>query len=269
MVDVRLIREMLESAGGLAMQHYLNVTPSLKADRSFVTEADLAVQAHLTEALDAHFPDDGIVAEEENLRKEPSSGERYWIVDPIDGTTSFIGGLPGWGIALGLVEAGQPVAGFFLMPPSNDFFHTSPGTAVCRNGRPIAMNTARPLDRDMLLLTHGRPHQRYRLSRDFPGRVFCLGSGVAHLCYVATGGADAVLIGHDKIWDLAPGLAMLGKNGGVLRYLKGSVVSLADLLSGVPAPHPMLGGRPEVIDQIEPFLDYHSPQFPWPDTHSG
>ena len=162
----------------------------------------------------------------------------------------------------------MPVAGFFLMPASAAFFHTTPDTAVCRNGHPISMTTSRSLDRDTLLLTHARPHQRYTLASDFPGRVFCLGSGVAHLCYVATGGADAVLIGHDKIWDLAAGLPLLIKNGGVLRYLGGSAVSLPGLLSGIPAPYPMLGGRPEVIDQIEFYLDYHSPRFPWSDTSS-
>ncbi len=265
MVDVRMIREMLETAGELAMQHFLKVTPSWKPDKTCVTEADLAVQAFLMQELTTHFPDDGIVAEEDDVRKAPAAGDRYWIVDPIDGTTPFVAGLPGWGIALGLIEAGRPVAGFFLMPATCDFFHATPNEAACRNSRPALMKAPRPLDRETMLLTHARPHQRYTLSPDYPGRVFNLGSAAAHLCYVATGGADAVLIGHDKIWDLAAGLALLLKNGGVLRYMKGSAVSPSDLLSGRPAPHPMLGGHPDVIDQIEAFIDYHSPRFPWPD----
>lgn len=263
MYDVRMIRAMLETAGELAMEHFLNVSPSWKADRSYVTAADLAVQAFLKEALETHFPEDGLVAEEDNFRKDPVSGDRYWIVDPIDGTASFVAGLQGWGIALGLVEGGRPVAGFFLMPPSRDFFHTTPDGDVCRNGRRAAMKGPGPLRSETLLFTHTRPHHRYTLSAEYPGKVYCLGSASTHLCHVATGGADAVLIGHDKIWDLAPGLALLVHNGGVLRYLKGGEVTLPDLLSGTPAPHPMLGGHPDVIAQIEPLLDYHSPRYPW------
>lgn len=260
MLDVRAIRAMLETAGGFAMPHFLNVTPAWKPDRTYVTEADLAVQAFLQEELEARFPDDGIVAEEHDLRKEPRSGDRYWIVDPIDGTASFVAGLPSWGIALGLMEGGQPVAGFFWMPASRDFFYTTPGEAACRNGRAFSMKPPQPLHPETLLLTHSRPHQRYTLSSVYPGKVFCVGSAVAHLCYVATGGADAVLIGHDKVWDLAAGLALLVKNGGILRYVNGPPVALPDLLSGIPAPHPMLGGHPDTVAQIEAHLDYHSPK---------
>lgn len=263
MYDVGMIRAMLEAAGDLAMDHFLNVSPSWKADRTYVTEADLAVQAFLKEALETHFPEDGLVAEEDDLRKKPVSGDRYWIVDPIDGTYPFVTGLLGWGVALGLVEGGRPAAGFFWMPPSRDFYHTTPDGGACRNGRPFTMKAPGPLNRQTLLFTHTRPHQRYTLSADYPGRVFCLGSASTHLCHVATGSGDAVLIGHDKIWDLAPGLALLVNNGGVLRYLKGGEVTLSDLLSGTPAPYPMLGGHPDVIAQIEPLLDYHSPRFPW------
>lgn len=261
MLDVRMIRAMLETAGQLAMQHFLKVNPTRKADHSYVTEADLAVQAFLKEELDAHFPDDGLVAEEDNLRKDPASGGRYWIVDPIDGTASFVAGLPGWGIALGLMEHGEAAAGFFWMPHTRDFFHTTPGQPACRNGQPFLMKTPRPVHPETLLLTHSRPHQRYDLSADYAGKVFCLGSAMVHLCCVATGGADALLIGHDRIWDLVAGLALLVKNGGVLRYVNGPVVSLPELLTGGPAPYPMLGGHPEVITQFEALIDYHSPRF--------
>lgn len=262
MYDVGMIREMLETAGRLALHHFLNVIPTLKPDHSYVTEADRAVQAFLKKALDAHFPGDGIVAEEDNLRKAPSSGNRFWIIDPIDGTASFVAGLPVWGIALGLVEQNEPVAGFFWMPVSSDFFHTTPEGIVYRNDQPTRIKTPASLHRESVLLSHGRLHRRYTISRGYPGKVRGLGSAIAHLSYVATGSADAVLIGRVRVWDLAAGLAMLLNNGGVLRYLDGTDVSLAQLLSGNAAPLPMLGGHPDVIAQFEPLISYQAPSVP-------
>ena len=264
MVETRVIRALLEAAGEIAMDHYLHVSSSLKEDSTIVTEADLAVQEFLIEALERHFPRDGLIAEEYNLRKDPRSGDRYWTLDPIDGTVPFAAGLTSWSIALGLLDAGQPVRGFIYTPTSRDFFHAAPGVGACRNGRAMAMKTPGALSQDAILLTHTRPHQRYRLAASYPGRVFSLGSASVHLSLVATGAADAVLIGHDRVWDLVPGTALLSANGGILRYLGGEEVNLSALLSGSPAPRPMLGGHEEVIDQIEAHLDYYFIDSPRP-----
>ena len=257
MVDVRMIREMLEAAGGLAMHHFLKVTPSRKANRSYVTEADLAVQAYLKQALEVHFPDDGIIAEEENLRQDPSSGDRYWIIDPIDGTASFVAGLPVWGIGIGLVEQHRPVAGFFWMPTSREFYYTTPDGVVYRNDQPTGVKPPEALHSESLMLAHGRLHRRYTISPHFPGKVRGMGSAIAHLCYVATGSADVALIPRVFIWDLAAGMALLLNNGGALRYLNGEAVSLTGLFSGDPAPYPMLCGHPDMIAQFEPLITYH------------
>ena len=253
--EARVILPALEAAAAMAMAHYTHVNAALKSDRTPVTEADLAVQALLVEVLDDHYPRDGIVAEEEGLRKVSQSG-RYWTVDPIDGTIPFVAGLSSWSIAVGLLDENQPVAGFIYLPPSRDCFHTVPGEPARRNGLPMRLKMAGPLGSHSLLLTHSRPHQRYDLSAAFPGRVLALGSASVHLAHVATGAADAVIIGHDKIWDLAPGLALLKASGGVLRYLDGTDVAMGALLDGAPAPLPMLGGHLDTICQVRETLNY-------------
>ena len=259
MCDTRVMQTILTAAGAVAMEHFMNATAMMKADRTVVTEADLAVQALLVDALARHYPQDGVIAEEEGLRK-PSHSGRFWTVDPIDGTLPFLAGLTTWGIAVGLLENDIPVAGFIYAPPSNDLYHAVPGGQPCRNGRPLRMKQAGPLKPDCILLTHTRPHQRYELAPSFPGRVFCLGSASMHLASVATGGADAVLIGHDKIWDLAPGLALLRAGGGELRYLDGAHVTMDGLMDGAPAHLPMLGGHAQTIEALESCLNYWDPE---------
>lgn len=258
MVDVRMTRELLEGAGRLAMNHYMKVAPLRKANRSYVTDADFAVQAYLKKALEAQYPNDGIIAEEENLRQVPRSGNRYWIIDPIDGTASFVAGLPVWGVALGLVEDGRPVAGFFWIPVMQDFFYTTLEGIVYRNGRPTAIRAPESLHNESLMLAHGGLHKRYTISPQYPGKVRGMGSAIAHLCYVATGSANVALIPQVYIWDIAAGMALLLNNGGAMQYLNGENVSLADLFAGNPAPYPMLCGHPDAIAQYAPFVTFQA-----------
>jgi len=257
---------VVADAGAVAMKHFTRVKATLKADQTVVTEADLEVQALLVHALVQHFPEDGIVAEEEELRR-PSQSGRYWTVDPIDGTVAFVAGLTCWAVALGLVDQGRTVAGFIFAPVSGDFYHVVPGEPAQRNGRSMRLKPPGPLKPQSMLLTHTRPHQRYTLDIAFPPRIFCLGTASLHLAHVAIGSADVVLIGHDHVWDLAPGLALLQAGGGALRYLDGTDVVMDALLDGAPAPQPMLGGWPDTITQVRGYLNYWGVDSPARELH--
>ena len=248
-------RPLLEEAGRRAMSHFLCTTHEIKRDGSPVTAADKAVQEYLVAAIMRKFPQDGVIAEEEEMLQSPRQGSRYWTIDPIDGTIPFMAGMASWGIAVGLIEENAPVAGFIYLPATGDLFYST-GTHVWRNSQPRLLTTDRSLHTNTILLTHARPHQRYTLRDSFPGRVLSLGTASAHLSLVATGGAHVVLIGHDKVWDLAPGYAMLSANGGVLRYLDGTECDLSALLDGRSAPLPMLGGPASLVEETLSHLDY-------------
>jgi len=248
---------ILEEAGNRAMSHFLHASFEIKQDGSPVTAADKVVQEYLLAAIIRKFPKDGIIAEEDTVFQKPQQGSRYWTIDPIDGTVPFMAGMSSWGIAVGLIEENLPVAGFIYMPATKDLFYTT-GAQVWRNSQPTLLTRDRSLHSNSILLTHARPHQRYTLHKSFPGRVLCLGTASAHLSLVATGGAHVLLIGHDKVWDLAPGYAMLSTNGGVLRYLDGTECDLSVLLDGRPAPLPIIGGPKALVEETLTHLDYWS-----------
>ncbi len=261
MSEAAEIEAIMRGAGRIALRYFRTVRPRWKASQSYVTDADLDVQAYLREQLAARFPEDGIIAEEKDLREHPRTGSRHWIVDPIDGTAAFVAGLPVWGIGLALVEEADPVAGFFLMPATGDFFHTGAGGAVYRCGEPARMKEPASLHRESVLLSISRLHRSFRLAADYPGKVRNLGSTIAHICYVATGSADAALIGRVHIWDIAPGLAMLKKRGGVLHYVGAGPVSVKELLDGSAARGFMLCGHPAMVRRFArvclPLADSH------------
>ena len=254
MSDEAEIRAVLASAGRIAMEHFRKVTPRWKKSRSLVTEADLAVQSFLVEWLQSCHPDDGVIAEEAQYHVPSRRSGRYWTVDPIDGTASFVAGLPVWGIGLGLADAGGPLAGYFYVPMTGDYYCRAPGGPVLRNGERVRMKKPGPLHRESLLLAVSKLHRQAAVSTTYRGKVRSLGSTIGHMCFVAAGSADAALLGRVWIWDLLPGWALLKSTGGILKYLHGPQVRLDDLYDGSRARQLMLCGHPDAVRRYEEVL---------------
>ncbi len=247
MYDINDLKALLLEAGKRAMKHFRNVTPSWKTNNTYVTAADIEVQVFLKTELERRFPDDGMIGEENGLSQEPRAGNRYWIIDPIDGTASFARGFPTWGIAVGLLTPDDALGGFFYMPTTGDLFYTTQDGGVWRNDEQVALPTPDMSSSEALLLAWPKWHTRYTVKPEFTGKIRSLGSTLAHLCYAATGSADAAFINRCPIWDLAAGLAMLFRNGGVLEYVDGTPVTLDALLRQRGASQDMFAGHPDAV----------------------
>ncbi len=254
MYDATLLKELMTTAGERAMNYYRRVTPTLKANNTYVTDADLDVQAFLKTELERRFPDDGLIGEEHDLVKEAAPGGRYWIIDPIDGTASFARGVPIWGIAVGLFSQSEALAGFFYTPTNGDFYHSTSEGQVFRNGLPVSIGSPDPVSSQAVMLAWPKWYQAFNISPTYPGKTRSLGSTIAHICYVATGSADVALIPRSQVWDLAAGLALLLHNGGVLECVDGTAVSIEQLIKDRQVQQAMLAGRPDVVRQYREWL---------------
>lgn len=176
-----------------------------------------------------------------------------WAIDPLDGTRSFLAGLPVWGVSIGLLWRGEPWLGLFYMPLLDEWYHSaSPASGAFWNNQPIECPARDRWDKDSLLCVAADVHRRYDIS--FPGITRALGSAVADLCYVARGNALAVLLDRPAIWDLAAGTAILRAAGGVLHYLDGGDVDMSPLLEEPISPRTMLGAHPLLIDRLAPHI---------------
>ena len=119
--------ELAHTAGGIAQAHFRKpVTVENKSASAFdpVTNADRAIERVLRGAIDARYPEHGIVAEEEGERL--GAGEYVWFIDPIDGTRAFITGSPLWGTLIGLTRHAQPLFGLLAQPVLEEVFFGSP-----------------------------------------------------------------------------------------------------------------------------------------------
>lgn len=128
-----------KKAGDLAMTFYgADVAIQWKADESPVTVADQNAEKLIREMILGHFPGDGFLGEEYGDTTS-SSGFR-WIIDPIDGTRSFVRGIPLWGTLIGLEYKGELIAGVARMPALGESYHALRGQGAFKEGRPIRVS---------------------------------------------------------------------------------------------------------------------------------
>ncbi len=177
-----------------------------KADGSLVTEFDQWSDEHLRSAIQAAFPDHGVLSEE-TTHVFPAT-DWCWIIDPIDGTTNFTQGIPLWGVSLGLLYQGTPVYGYVYIPPLNQRFHGYwPGnsgldmpTGAFLNGQPIHVRPDDPGSNQFFSLC---ARSTAVLQQPFPCKVRMLGVATYNLLLVAAGYAIGAVEATPKVWDIA------------------------------------------------------------------
>ena len=233
-IDPNWVVDLAKRAGQVALSFFGKTTGRLKADRSWVTDADLAVEKFLRGAIEKERPQDAIIGEEGEKNIDPDS-EFVWALDPIDGTRVFNHGFPVWGVSIGVLREGRPHQGAFILPVIDDLYHAD-GDRAYLNG--VALRAAEPIidENAVFLISEGAYKAR---SVDYPGKVISLGSAAAHLCYVARGSAVGAL---DKagIWDYAAGAAILRAQGVSCRYVSGEEVDFKALYDGRAVEQPTL-----------------------------
>jgi myo-inositol-1(or 4)-monophosphatase len=206
----RLLREKLRT--GVAVEF------KDKRERDPVTAVDRAVEALVRDELRQRFPTHGILGEEGT--GESISSEYVWVLDPLDGTANFAAGLPFFGLSLALLHDGVPIVGCLYLPywPGEDpaILRASRGNGArigaetirlepgpFRPGGPIAV----PPGLRMMFRQHGDLARR-------PGEARNLGSIVAELAMVATGGFQYAVFGGPRLWDVAAGVLIVQEAGG-------------------------------------------------------
>ena len=134
--DLRVARALADAAASHSLRLFRTPLDVIsKADESPVTQADRAAEAAMREILGAERPADGIYGEEHGL--ERVDAERVWVLDPIDGTRSFITGSPLWGTLVGVLEGDRVVLGMIDMPVLRERWVGRAGRGAERDGTPV------------------------------------------------------------------------------------------------------------------------------------
>lgn len=209
-----------EEAGEILLGHYRareRLTVTSKRAGDFVSEADVAAEAHLRARLLGGWPGDGWLGEETGT----AAGGRRWVVDPLDGTTNFLRGLPHWCVSIGLEVVGRPVLGVVHDPLRGETFATAPGGGITLNGRPVEP-AATDAMREALFgtgipfggMAHIAAHAA-DIARLMPhcAGVRRMGAAALDLAYVAAGRLDGFWERRLQLWDIGAGLALMAAAG--------------------------------------------------------
>ncbi len=199
-----------------------------KADASPVTEADERAEALILPALASLTPDIPIVAEEAAAAgRIPSVGERFWLVDPLDGTKEFINRNGEFTVNIALIENGSPVLGVVFAPALDRLFAGAAGLGAFVENKGVRRDiVCRTEPAEGLTVVASRSHgDADALANFLAGRKVArqtnAGSSLK-LCLVAAGEADVYpRLGRTMEWDIAAGDAVLRAAGGIVRTLDG------------------------------------------------
>jgi len=231
---------------------------SQKQVNDFVTEVDLASEAIILETLLTAFPHHGILAEESGSTHGDPHADHIWIIDPLDGTTNFIHGLPVYCVSIGLSVRGKIEQAVIYDPSRNDLFTATKGRGAFMNERRIRVSKRTHLTE--CLISTGFPfrkgdnfNQYLRMMGDVMQRTAGLrrpGAAALDLAYVAAGFTDGFFETGLSPWDVAAGSLLVTEAGGLVGNLTGE----ADFLDQKEC----LAGSPRIYGQLVNILGKYS-----------
>jgi inositol-phosphate phosphatase/L-galactose 1-phosphate phosphatase/histidinol-phosphatase len=245
--DIELARRLADAAGAAIRPFFrARFAMETKADASPVTQADRAAEAAMRAILEAERPGDGIVGEEYGTVRE--GAERQWVLDPIDGTRSFIAGRPIFATLIALLQAGRPVLGVIDQPIARERWIGAAGRPTMLNDAP-ATARACPTLADAYLATTGPNYfgigefARFEVVRA-QARGVLWGGDCYNYALLASGHVDLVIESGLKLYDFAALVPVVEGAGGRMCDWQGRP------LTSESDGRVVAAGNPELIEAV-------------------
>jgi myo-inositol-1(or 4)-monophosphatase len=242
--------ELIAEASALAMRHFerfeaLAVTH--KGRQDVASEADLATERLIRERLADRFPEDGFMGEETG-RSEVAGRRGIWVVDPIDGSQTFLLGMSDWCVSIAYLHEGVPEMGFVSAPALAESFVGRRGVGATLNGRAIHVSDAARIEDGIVYVGYST---RIEVDDVVPvidrllrrgGMYYRGGSGTLGLCYVACGRFIGYVEPHLNAWDALAAIAIVEAAGGRANdfLADGGLWRGSRIIAGPPAVYPAL-----------------------------
>jgi len=231
-IMLEFLKELAKQAGAIAYADLLQLKTSNIHSKGnvldLVTDTDRKVENFITSALREHFPDYGIFGEENG--KSNADREYCFVIDPIDGTASFVHHLPNWCISIGLFHNGKSVAGVIYQPVMDNLFYAEKGKGAYCNG--VALHVTQHANLEDCIVGTGFSCLRAQWREENNLKYFSAiaplvsdirkyGSAALDCCLVASGSLDAFWELYLQPYDVAAGIIILQEAGGKVTDLKG------------------------------------------------
>lgn len=216
-----IAKQAVRLGGQKALEFFTNrdqLTIDVKGPQDYVSEADRTVEAIMIDFLQRHFPDDGFLGEESSEIKQT----KQWVIDPIDGTTNFIRGLPYFCTTLALVENERVIGGWIFDPTRDELYEANLGGGAYCNGQRLQPNWRHNFSTGLVGICHSSRLTAQELAGRITGaleRGAILrqpGAAALMLCDLAAGRLDVLFDQHLKPWDSIAGLLIAHEAGAIV-----------------------------------------------------
>ena len=217
----------------IILPYFSSVHSNIKSDGSLVTEADIRAHAEFSRQL-VQLADLPVLSEEMTESQQQAiieaGGSNYWCIDPIDGTSNFVHGVPYWCVSIALILEGRIQLGVVYDPNRDECFSASEGRAAMLNGQPLPASGTLPITelKDCLGMIDFKrlpPAAAQQLASDPPFRSQrSFGASALDLCWIAAHRCHLYLHGKQHLWDYAAGLMILKQAGAQAETFQGEAV---------------------------------------------
>jgi myo-inositol-1(or 4)-monophosphatase len=224
------LKNTIVRAGEICLAEQGGITPKdleFKTRKDLVTATDKRVETFIVDRIQDRFPDHGIWGEETG--KNTADSEYCWIIDPIDGTTSFFHGQPYYAVSIALKKNEKIIAGAVYAPALGQLFHARINEGAWLNERPVQVSGTTSLTDAVMatgfacLRSGMEPNNLIHFNRIVPQLrdIRRCGSAAIDLCYVAAGKVDGFWELNLNVYDVAAGVLMVTEAGGVVTDFTG------------------------------------------------
>ena len=239
MTYLAFLESLVEDAARLVMSFPGRMPTEVKdADANqVVTRADIAIGDQIRNRIRKEYPDDGIIDEESAA--VPGTSSITWIIDPIDGTANFAAGSPLFGIMVGVLERGEPVAGAVALPAFSETYVAEAGRGAYLDGTRLRIPREGDLTRELVAYGMDIYPAEVALDCRILGGIAtgCRGIRMSNSIFdcmmVAQGVYGAFLHRHNRIWDCAAAQVVVQEAGGAFSAMDGRALDYGDPLTKI------------------------------------
>ena len=221
-----LLKTAVRSAGKIALKYYgTKLAANRKADGSLISEADLEVNNFLKNALLLPSKDYAWLSEESEQDSSRHEKEKVWIIDPIDGTRSFLQNKPEWTISAALLHKGIPVCAAVFNPVTEEFFEAQLGKGAKRNNTLITVSKTNNIEKSNISIPKRAEDLIIQNTELRSANRIWINSIAYRLCLLSTGKIDIVLSRSGASdWDIAAAFLIVQEAGGTITTFQGEEV---------------------------------------------
>mgnify|MGYP000490763145 FL=1 len=183
---------------------------SKKGHQDFVTNADIKAEKIIIEELKKARPNYSIISEENGVEKNKDHSN-FWIIDPIDGTTNFLHGVPHFAISIALQSNNEIVCGLIFDPIKDELFYAEKNNGAYFNNQRIRVSKKREINECLFAVGKGKYNPDLICRRS--------GSAALDMAYVASGRFDGYFQNNLNLWDIAAGIIIVKEAGGIVNEI--------------------------------------------------